>query len=322
MSRPGIVRLGLCCLFLREPISFRTTTAKYVLSLNDESRRRARLAELCRLNALALKEAIRYCAVTGIGAFRVNSRILPLKTHPRLGYEIDALPDGALLKALFVDCGRVARKLNVRLSFHPDQFIVPTSPRDEVARASLAELEYHGEVAQWIGADVINLHAGGAYGDKQATLWRWPEALERLSQRVRSRLTLENDDRIFSPSELLPLCEKTGIPFVYDAHHHRCLPDGVSEAETTARAVATWNREPLFHLSSPATGWSGKNPSPHDDMIDVRDFPNAWRPLTLTVDVEAKAKEQAVKRLAADLAGLNVRLWTPPANKVTKRRLT
>jgi UV DNA damage endonuclease len=84
---------------------------------------------------------------------------------------------------------------------------------------------------------------------------------------------------------------------VYDVHHHRCNPDGMSIEDVTRRAMATWNREPLFHISSPLEGWDGPQPSRHHDYMDPRDFPACWRDLSITVEVEAKAKELAVARL-------------------------
>ena len=125
---------------------------------------------------------------------------------------------------------------------------------------SIAELEYQAEVAQWIGADVVNIHGGGAYGDKQAALRTFAKNLARLSKKARRLLTLENDDKIYTPADLLPFCREQGIPFVYDVHHHRCTPDGMSVEEATRQALATWNREPLFHISSPIEGWNGPKP--------------------------------------------------------------
>jgi len=102
----------------------------------------------------------------------------------------------------------------------------------------------------------------------------------------------------------LPLCRSEVVPLVYDAHHHRCLPDDLTVEQATEAARKTWkNREPLFHLSSPLAGWSGPKPERHHDFIDPKDFPAAWRGLALTVEVEAKAKELAVARLQRDLAG-------------------
>ena len=295
-----MIRLGLCCLFARAPIRFRTTTAR-ALSSRSRNEQLARLAELAAANAAALHDALAYCAGHGIGCFRVNSQILPLRTHPGLGYRPADLPGGGAIRTAFQSCGSFARAHGLRLTFHPDQFVLLSSPREEITRASLAELEYQAEVAAWIGADVINIHAGGVYGDKPAALARLAATLRLLPDAVRRRLTLENDDRSYTPRDLLPFCEAHRIPLVYDVHHHRCLADGLSVAEVSARAAATWDREPLFHLSSPRDGWQGAHPEHHHDFIDIRDFPGEWRNLTLTIEVEAKAKELAIARLQRGL---------------------
>lgn len=291
-----MIRLGLCCIFRDEPIKFRRTTAAYLQrQTRDEGLRY--LSEIATANAAALKAALVYCRDNGIGAFRINSQILPLKTHPEVGYAVADLPGHDRIIADFQACGRLSRTFDIRTSFHPDQFIVLSSPHGDVVRRSLGDLAYQAEVAEWVNADVINIHAGGTYGDKQAALRRLETVIERLSPAIRSRLTLENDDRSYTPADLLPLCERSGLGLVYDVHHHRCLPDGLSEEAATERALATWNREPLFHLSSPAAGWRGPKPNRHHDFIDTADLPAAWLKRDLTVDVEAKAKEVAVKKL-------------------------
>lgn len=300
-AAPPRLRLGLCCQFIREPIKFRTTTVTAMLRL-ERPARLARLAELARANADALLAALRYCAAHGIGAFRINSQILPVKTHPEAGYAVADLPDAADLIARFRACGDFARAHGLRLTFHPDQFVVLNSPNPRTLAHSLAELAYQAEVAGWVGADSLNVHGGGAYGDKPAALRTLTRAIERLPEAIRTRLTLENDDQTFTPADLLPVCAATGVPLVYDVHHHRCLPDGLSVAAATEQAAATWDREPLFHLSSPLAGWDGPQPERHHDYIDPRDFPAEWRGRTLTVDVEAKAKELAVLQLARQLA--------------------
>lgn len=299
---PNTLRLGLCCQFVREPIKFRTTTAAAMLRLPKPARL-ARLADLCRSNAEALLASLEFCARHDIGAFRINSQMLPLKTHPAAGYELNELPDAADIIARLRSCGRFARSNNLRLSFHPDQFVVLNSPNSQTLAHSLAELNYQAEVAEWVGADTINIHGGGAYGDKAAALGALRRNIERLPGPVRWRLTLENDDKVYTPSDLLPVCADTGVPMVYDVHHHRCLPDGLSVAEITERARKTWPAEPLFHISSPLAGWDGPKPERHHDYIDAGDFPGEWLGWPLTVEVEAKAKELAVARLIADLKG-------------------
>ena len=148
---------------------------------------------------------------------------------------------------------------------------------DIVAR-SVADLESQAEIAEWTNADTVNIHGGGGYGDKPAALERFRRNLELLSPRARARLTVENDDKTFTPADLLPLCRAEGVPLVYDAHHHRCLPDGLTVEQATEAARATWQkREPLFHISSPIEGWPGPKPERHHDYIDPKDFPAAWR---------------------------------------------
>ena len=252
-------------------------------------------------NADALLAALHFCSDNGIGCFRVNSQILPIKTHPTCGYEIDDLPECDEIVRRFKECGQFIKKHKLRTCFHPDQFVVMNSPRPDVVEKSVQELEYQAEVAEWIGADVINIHGGGAYGDKPKALADFARNLDRLSSRVRSRLTVENDDKTYTPNDLLPICKATGIPLVYDVHHHRCNPDELSFEQATKKAQATWNREPMFHLSSPIEGWDGPKPERHHDFIDVNDFPKCWNKLDLTVEVEAKAKELAVLRLRTDL---------------------
>ncbi len=250
-------------------------------------------------NVGALHKALRFCAKNGIGCFRVTSRILPLKTHPELGYDSD-LPGEEIIGS-FRACGKLARETGTRIVFHPDPFVVLNSPNPEVLRSSIAELEYQAEVAEWIGADVITLHGGGGYGDKAGALRRLVENAKRLSPPVRKRLAFENDDRVFTPGDLLPVCRALELPLVYDVHHHRCNPCGLSEERATERAIATWNREPLFHISSPRDGWGSENHRYHSDFIDLRDFPKFWDTLDITVEVEAKAKELAVLKLAKAL---------------------
>ena len=265
--------------------------------------RLVRLNDLCRSNAEALLASLKYCTIHGIGAFRINSQILPVKTHPIVGYQLNELPDGADIIVRFRECGRFARTNNLRLSFHPDQFVVLNSPNQQTLLHSFDELNYQAEVAEWVGADTINIHGGGAYGDKATALSALRRNIERLPRQVRSRLTLENDDKVYTPSDLMPVCTDTGTPFVYDVHHHRCLPDGLSVAEITERARKTWSSEPLFHISSPLNGWDGPKPERHNDYINAGDFPVEWLGWRLTVEVEAKAKELAVTKLIADLNG-------------------
>jgi len=295
-----MIRWGLCCIFREEPIKFRRATAKYLSKLSP-SKRMDHISGICLHNANALLQALKFCFVNGIYAFRINSQILPLKTHPKLGYAIEALPQANEIVNTFKKCGTFCRRNNMRTSFHPDQFILLSSPNPEVTRRSIADLRYQTEVAKWVNADVINIHAGGVYGNKDKALQRLVRVIRSLPQNIRRRLTLENDDRLYTPRDLLPICKKLKIPLVYDIHHHRCLPDGLSIKEATDQVLKTWNREPLFHISSPLQSGENGNQRNHHSYINLTDFPVFWLNLDITVEVEAKAKELAILKLKREI---------------------
>lgn len=263
-----------------------------------------RLSGLCLENARNLVLALQAVHRIGIGAFRVLTPFFPRYTHPDVGYTLEDLPDGGDIRAVLTRVALLRKHYDIRLSFHPDQFVTISSLRNDVVAKSIAELEYQGFVADLIGAEVINIHAGGRQGGKGEALRRFRDNFPQLSQRVRSRLTLENDDSGYTVQDLLPVCDDLAIPLVYDVHHHRCNPDGLTVEEATGLAVATWRRigrEPWFHVSSPRNGWGDADAKPHADYIDPGDFPSCWRDAECTVDVEAKAKELAVFRIMSNL---------------------
>ncbi len=295
------IRFGLCCQFLEQHIKFKIITFKSFSALTEKEQDE-KLDSLILHNVSTLLAALKFCIVNQIFAFRITSTLFPLYTHPKCNYTLEALPSGKKILELLHQCKKFASESNLRLSFHPDQFVVLNSPRDDVVENSIEDLKYHSYLSELLGADVINIHGGGVYGDKHEALKRLRNTISHLPKEILNRLTLENDDKSYTPLDLLPTCEEFGVPLVYDVHHHRCLKDKLTEVEASQKAYATWNREPLFHLSSPKDGWSGPKPSRHHDFIDPADFPLFWKEmLPLTVDIEAKAKEVAVQRIMREV---------------------
>lgn len=295
-----MIEWGLCCIFREEPIRFRRATAASLRPLPRPEQLR-KLAALIRSNAENLKKAFECCAELKIGAFRINSELLMLATHAEAGYRLEELPEAGALRSLFDEAKRCADQLGLRRSLHPDQFVVLNSPDPRVRADSRAELEHQLLLAELCGATEINLHAGGVYGDKSAALDRLRHEIETLSEPLRRKLTLENDDRSYTPSDLLPLCRELEIPFTYDVHHHRVNPDHLTIKEATRAAAETWRDRgvpPHVHLSSPQLPWNVPGDHrPHAGWIDPADFPACWRGMELTVDVEAKEKEKAIAAL-------------------------
>ena len=168
-----MIRWGLCCIFREAPIKFRRATAKYLGRLSPDERM-LRLSDICMHNANSLLEALQFCQRSGIKAFRINSQILPLKTHPQIGYAINALPHWTGIVKTLKLCGTYCRKHDLRTSFHPDQFIVLSSPDPDVTRRSIADLKYQAQVAEWVNADVINIHAAEPTATRMKPCSGWP----------------------------------------------------------------------------------------------------------------------------------------------------
>lgn len=312
-----MIRWGLCCQFVNADIKFRSATHRYVMGL-PAGERREYLALIAWENAEALTQAVGECHRLGIGAFRINSQVLPLATHPVSGYTLGDLDEHrGLLADAFAHVRPLAQELGVRLSFHPDQFVVLNSERPSVLEASVRELEMQAALSELVGADTLTLHVGGATGGCDAAIDRLKRGIDLLSPPARARLAFENDDRLFAPRDLLPVCAEMGVAMVYDSHHHRCHPDGLSVEDASLAAARTWAgrdaalgpfaREPYFHVSSPRDGWDAKNPRPHADFVDPADVPPVWSLMDLTVDVEAKEKERAVLALMAAAGGGDAR---------------
>ena len=151
---------------------------------------------------------------------------------------------------------------------------------------------------------VMILHLGGVFGDKQATLDRFRTNYARLSEGIKKRLVLENDDVSWSVHDLLPVCEELNIPFVLDFHHHNIIFDPSQIREGTKdimalfpRILATWRRKnitPKMHYSEPTpaaiTGRQRRRHSPR--VATLPPCPN-----DMDLMIEAKDKEQAVFEL-------------------------
>jgi UV DNA damage endonuclease len=301
-----MIRFGLCCIFKEKPIKFRRTYAANLANLSRAEILK-KLSGLCLHNSKTLFKALETVNEMGIKSFRVQSQIFPLFTHPDVGYHLEELPERKDIFRWLEEVRNFAENNDIRLSFHPDQFVILSSPREKVVKNSIAELDYQALVSELIGAEAINIHLGGVYDGKEKAIKRFSKTFSKLPERVKKRLTLENDDISYTIKDLQQPCMDLSIPLVYDVHHHRCNPDGLSISEATAISVKTWKtrkQEPYFHISSPKFGWNNGNAKPHSDYIDIKDFPKEWLKLSFTLDVEAKAKELAVVKLMEDVKKL------------------
>jgi UV DNA damage endonuclease len=197
-----------------------------------------------------------YCAAKGISMYRLSSDLAPYATHPDMPQFHAMVAESDAELAAF---GAKARSLDMRLSFHPSQYILLNSPNPELTTKSIGDLASQSELLDRMGLDdeaVVITHVGGVYDDREAARARWIEGWEQCPEHVRRRLVLENDDIRFSAADVLWIHERTGVRLIFDYQHFWCLnPEGLDLRDTLERFLATWpdRVRPKIHFSSPRT---------------------------------------------------------------------
>lgn len=270
-----------------------------------------------------------YCERHDIRMYRFAASIAPYATHPDLPQfhgQVEECREG--LAAL----GGAARAANVRLSTHPSQYIVLNSENPVTQEGAIRDVEVQAAILDALGTGpeaVCILHVGGAAGGREAAFARFEAGFERLSDRAKARLVVENDDVTFSLTDALEIHRRTGVRVVWDIHHHHCVdPDRIPDREALQMALATWPEDvtPKIHWSTPRTAMEERKKKvgrrverswvlpplrAHADMVDPIAFEHFLRGTAsglrdFDVMLEAKAKDLALLRLRDQLAARGV----------------
>lgn len=254
-------------------------------------------SELALKNVTDLFEIIKWNNLNSIKLFRMSSDLFPWMSE----YKIKDLPDYEEISKILATIGDYSRTAGIRLSFHPGPFNILCSPRESVVDNTISELDKHSEIMDLMGLPAshyakINIHIGGAYGDKKPTLDRWIKNFHRLSENTKKRLTIENDDKqsLYTVRDLMYVHEKIGIPIVFDYHHWSCHPGEDSLEDSFKLAMTTWgNTKPVVHYSS-SRQLNEDSSAPvvaHADYIyeEIDDFG-----YSIDIMLETKAKELAL----------------------------
>ena len=261
-----------------------------------------RLAQAVGWNLDCLERILEFNRDNGLLFFRVSSDLVPFASHP-----VCLFPWPGTFARRFAALGCFIRRSGMRISMHPDQFTLINSPDPEIFRRSVAELSYHARVLDLLGLDLtarIQIHAGGVYGDKPASLDRFCRRFERLPAAVRQRLAVENDDRLYRIADCLLISRRTGVPVIFDSFHHRLNSGGESAAAGLAMAAATWKKAdgpPMVDYSSQK---KGERKGSHAESIDLKHFARfmaAAAGMDFDIMLEIKDKERSALRARAQL---------------------
>jgi len=257
------------------------------------------VSELALKNSADIIKILEWNRLNGIYFFRLSSAIIPWGDH----IDLTQLKDYKEIKKELKKAGDFAKFHNMRINSHPGPFCVLTSPNETVVNNTIADLELHGKIFDMMGLSKtpynnINIHCNGVYGDKKSAMDRFITNFNKCSNSVKTRLTIENDDKgsMYSVKDLMYIYERTGIPIVFDYHHHQFCTGDLSEEQALKLAATTWPEgitQEVHYSESKALheNDSKQKPQAHSDYINV--LPNTYG-LDLDIMVEAKAKELAI----------------------------
>jgi len=270
-----------------------------------------RLVETVAQNLDCLEAVLRWNAAQGIGFFRITSDLGPFASHPVCIYDW-----ADRFRGRFRLLGRLIRQQRMRISMHPDQFVLLNAQDEKIVESSVRELAYHAQVLDLMelpASAKLQIHGGGVYGDKPASIGRFVERYRSLLDPIRRRLVVENDDRCYTVADCLEVNRLTGVPVLFDVFHHRVNSSGESVREALRRCAATWRKcdgLPMVDYSSQEPGQRCGRHAEHIDGRDFRRFLTAARGIGCDVMLEVKDKEQSA--LAATRLLARAR---PPAHR-------
>jgi UV DNA damage endonuclease len=276
------------------------------ISSEEQKLEKLKVVALSNLNGLT--EILKYNIKNNIHFYRITSALMPLVTHPEVGY----WGHREIFNKDFDYIGKIIKESNMRVDTHPDEFNVINSNNPKVVENTLINLmrqvEWFEDMNYKEGKMVI--HVGGATGGKEAALERFVENFSRFPNELKARLIIENDDKTYTAKETLELCNTLNTPMVFDVHHHNCNNNGENLDDILDDILNTWKNEilpPKLHFSSPKDEKKeGKIDRKHSDFINPYDFVNFLETAKkfnkdFDIMLECKEKDVALLKLVHDI---------------------
>ena len=259
-------KIGFCCKWLNDPtecggmrvnavdrdLNGRSTTMRWLREHKSEAEQRQ--WDIMNHNAAAAVRLIKRVATLPPERrmVRLGSEMLQGYTEKdwQAWWQRQEIQDHCA--RIFAPIGETARRLDVRISFHPGQFCVLASEAEEIVNRSIEEFEYHADMARWMGYGKsfqdfkINVHISGRRGPDGIRA-----ALKRLSPEARNCITIENDEMSWGLDASLELAKDCAL--VLDIHHHwiRTGEYISPRDDRLLRVIDSWRGvRPVIHYST------------------------------------------------------------------------
>ncbi len=213
-------------------------TANKTFRLKNYSKKN--LIEKIQANLTCLQKTLKYNLKHNLLFFRIGSRLVPFASHPICKFNWQKY-----FAADFRKIGVFIKKHQMRISMHPDQFVLINALDKNIVKRSAKELAYHCQVLDAMELNKqakVQIHIGGVYGNKKKAMERFIEQYKKLPAFIKKRLVIENDEKLYSLKDCLAVFKKTSIPIVLDIFHHQCLNNNEPVSKALLATSQTWKK--------------------------------------------------------------------------------
>ncbi|MBD3231580.1 UV DNA damage repair endonuclease UvsE [Candidatus Dependentiae bacterium] len=261
-----------------------------------------RLIETVENNLDCLEKILNYNLKNNFLFFRLSSKIIPFASHPICKFNWQKY-----FKKKFKNIGKFINKNKMRISMHPDQFVLINALKKDIVNRSIKELEYHCDVLDLMDLDKtakIQIHVGGVYGDKKKAIERFCKNYEKLTFKIRKRLAIENDEKSYNLKDCLLINKLIKIPVIFDTLHHEIFNNGETFRQAIIMASKTWNENDGILMIDYSNQAKESKKGKHSKSINTKkfeEFLNQTKGLKFDIMLEIKDKEKSAKKATAVL---------------------
>ena len=297
------MEIGYACINMHlseQPKSKKITTNRSMIRRTFLDKGLPYASELALKNCEDLLKILQWNEENNIRFYRMSSNMFPWASE----YELEQLPDYENICYALMKAADYANEFKHRLTFHPGPFNKLAAKEERIVKNTIKDLEHHSEIFDIMGFEPsyynkINIHIGAAYDDKRETAYRFCKNFDRLSNNLKKRLTVENDDKgsLFTTEELYKyMFLDIGSPIVFDYHHHALHSGSLRVDEAIDYAMETWDKvTPVCHLSE------SRREEQQNDCLPQAHSDYVYKPINtcghnFDLMIEAKQKEKAVLR--------------------------
>ncbi|MCX7784682.1 MAG: UV DNA damage repair endonuclease UvsE [candidate division WOR-3 bacterium] len=257
------MRIGYPC--INRSIGCTANTTFRLASYSEKN-----LKEKVANNLNCLEQILKYNVAHNLLFFRLSSDIVPFASHPICTFNWQKY-----FQNRFAEIGKFIKRHRMRISMHPDQFVLINSPNQDVVQSSIRELIYHCEILDLLELNYtakVQIHIGGVYKDKTSATIRFINEYKKLPQIIKHRLVIENDHISYTLKDCLFVHNEIGIPVLFDSFHHECLNNQETIRQAMLLANKTWAKKDGVLMVDYSSQKPKATKGTHSEHINLRHF--------------------------------------------------